>query len=64
MHLVEAEYRARWQRGEAETSIGAEAEALSDWLRNKHSDEPRLTPKTIANRLRQEYRRRVAEAQK
>jgi hypothetical protein len=62
MHLVEAEYRARWDRGEAETSIGAEAEMLAEWLWKKHPDVPQLTPKTIANRLRHEHRERIAKA--
>jgi hypothetical protein len=64
MYLVELEHRDRWQRGEAETGIGAEAEALAKWLRTKHPDAPQLTPKTIANRLRHEHRRRAGEAQK
>jgi hypothetical protein len=64
VHLVEEEHRARWQRGEAETSIGAEAAALADWLRTEHPHAPPLRPKTIANRLRHEHRRRVGEAQK
>jgi hypothetical protein len=64
MHLVEEEYRARWQRGEADTSIVAEAAALADWLRTEHPQAPRLTPKTIANRLRDDHRRRIAEARK
>jgi hypothetical protein len=64
MHLVELEHRDRWQRGEAETSIGAEAAALADWLRTEHPQAPPLRPKTIANRLRNDHRRRVAEAQK
>jgi hypothetical protein len=64
MHLVEEEYRARWRRGEAETGIGAEAAALADWLRTEHPHAPPLKPKAIANKLRDEHRRRVAEAQK
>jgi hypothetical protein len=64
MHLVEVEHRARWQRGEAETSIGAEAAALSDWLQRAHPHAPRLKPKTIANRLRGEHRRLTADARK
>jgi hypothetical protein len=64
IHLVELEYRDRWQRGEAKTGIGAEAEALAEWLRTEHPDAPQLTPKTIANRLRHEHRRRVGDAQK
>jgi hypothetical protein len=62
MHLVEAEYRARWDRGEAKTSIGAEAESLAEWLQKKHQDAPPLTPKTIANRLRHEHRERIAKS--
>jgi len=64
MHLVELEYRDRWQRGEAETGINAEAEALAEWLRTEHPDAPQLGPKAIANRLRHEHRRRVGDAQK
>ena len=64
MHLVEEEYRARWQRGEAETSINAEAAALADWLRAEHPRAPPLKPKSIANKLRKDHRRCVAEAQK
>jgi hypothetical protein len=64
MHLVEREYRDRWQRGEAKTGIGAEAKALAEWLRTEHPDAPQLKPKTIANRLRHEHRRRAGEAQK
>ena len=64
MHLVEQEYRARRARGEAQTGINAEAEALAEWLRTEHPDAPQLTPKTIANRLRHEHRRRAGEAQK
>jgi hypothetical protein len=64
MYLVEKEYHARWQRGEAETSIGAEAAALANWLRTEHPHAPPLTPKTIANKLRHDYRRRGAEARK
>jgi hypothetical protein len=64
MHLVELEHRDRWQRGEAETGIDAEAKALAEWLRTEHPDAPQLKPKTIANRLRHEHRRRAGEAQK
>jgi hypothetical protein len=63
MHLVEAEYRARCDRGEAEASIGAEAKALAEWLQTKHPHVPQLKPKSIANRLRHEYRERTAKAQ-
>jgi hypothetical protein len=64
MHIVEGEYRARWTRGEALSSIGAEAEYLSQWLANTHPTVPRVTAKTIRNRLSSEHRRRLAEARK
>jgi hypothetical protein len=64
MHLVEAEHRARWNRGEAETSIGAEANILSVWLQNNHPDAPPLTAKTIRNRLSAEHRLLLAAARK
>ena len=58
MRLVEIEHSARWDRGEALDSITAEAEALAQWLSDKHPSAPRLKPKTICNNLRGEYRRR------
>jgi hypothetical protein len=61
MHLIRAEYHARWERGEVLDSIGEEAEALSRWLMNTHPTAPSPTPKTIANNLRREHRRRLAE---
>jgi hypothetical protein len=63
MHLVEAEYRARCDRGEAEAGIGAEAKTLAEWLQSKHPHLPRLKPKSIANRLRHEHRKRTTKAQ-
>ena len=63
MHLVEAEYRARWHRGEAEPTIGAEAKTLAEWLQINYPHVPRLKPKSIANRLRHEHRQRIAKAQ-
>ena len=64
MHLVEEEHRARWARGEAHSRIGAEADYLSQWLANTHPTMPRVTAKTIRNRLSREHRRRLAEARK
>ena len=64
MYLVEEEYRARWARGEAHSRIGAEADYLSQWLANTHPTIPRVTTKTIRNRLSREHRRRLAEARK
>jgi hypothetical protein len=62
IHLVEAEHRARWDRDEAEIKLSAEAEKLAAWLKSQHPDVPQLKPKTIANRLRHEHRKRVADA--
>jgi hypothetical protein len=64
MHLVEEEYRARCARGDANSRIGAEAEYLSKWLADAHPTMPRVTAKTIRNRLSSEHRRRLAEARK
>jgi hypothetical protein len=64
MHLVEGEYCARWTRGEAHSRIGAEAGYLAQWLANAHPTMPRVTAKTIRNRLSSEHRRRLAEARK
>jgi hypothetical protein len=61
MHLVTVEYDARWERGDVLDSIGEEAEALSRWLTNTHPTAPKLTAKTIANNLRSEHKRRLAE---
>jgi hypothetical protein len=61
MHLVTQEYHARWERGDILDSIGKEAEALSRWLTNTYPTAPKLTAKTIANNLRSEHRRRLAE---
>ena len=58
MHLVEIEHSARWDRGEALDSMAAEAEALAQWLRDKHPSAPRLKPKTICNNLGRKHRRR------
>jgi hypothetical protein len=58
MHLVEEEYRARRARGDANSRIGAEAEYLSTWLADAHPTMPRVTAKTIRNRLSSEHRRR------
>ena len=62
MHFVEAEHRERWERGEAEQSVREESRKLSQWLRDKHSSAPPLTPKAIENRIRGEHRRRRAKA--
>ena len=47
---------ARCARNEVEASLAEEAEVLAAWLRNKHPNSPRLTAKTIKNKLRAAYR--------
>jgi hypothetical protein len=51
MHLVEMEFRRRVAEGLAETSNVAESELLKEWLEKTHPSEPRLTAKTIRNRI-------------
>ena len=58
MRLVEIEHSARGIEGKHLDSITAEAEALAQWLSDKHPSASRLKPKTICNNLRGEYRRR------
>jgi hypothetical protein len=60
IQLVEAEHRARWDRGEALESIVAESEILEKWLKRIHPTAPQLTNKTIRNNLAAEHRRRIA----
>ncbi|MBZ6077573.1 hypothetical protein [Microvirga puerhi] len=60
MHLVEAEFQARCDRGEVEGSLTIEAKALSQWLRDTYPQSPPLTPKTIMNKLRDTYRQFMA----
>jgi hypothetical protein len=64
MGLVRVEHAARWDRGEAHESIGAEAQALAAWLKRQHPKAPPLTAKTIRNTLGAEHRRRARDAQK
>jgi hypothetical protein len=64
MQLVAAEHRARWDRGEALERIGAEAQALAQWLREAHPSAPQLTAKTIRNNLSAEHRQRTSAARK
>jgi hypothetical protein len=64
MHLVEAEYRARWARGEIEVSMSAEAEKLAEWFEQTYPTLPRPTAKTIRTRLGAEHRQRKAAARK
>lgn len=60
MHIVEAEFRRRKERGEVIwKSIKAEAEHLAAWFENvrvvQYPDAPGLTAGTIETRIRVEY---------
>jgi hypothetical protein len=52
MHLVEAEFDRRVSAGESWKSKLAVADDLAAWLRREHPRMPKLTSKTILNRLR------------
>ena len=56
MHLVKEEFSARCRRGEVAETIKRESEILRDWLSTEHSNDPRLTAKTIENNLREAFR--------
>jgi hypothetical protein len=55
---VEREHIARWERGEALTSVKAEALALWNWIRSRHPEAASGKPKTIEERIRTEHRAR------
>lgn len=55
-HLVEAEMQRRFAAGEQAPSMSQEAAVLLEWLRNNHPTAPRMTAKTIYNRLLDLYR--------
>jgi hypothetical protein len=57
IHLVLSEHQRRLSAGEAEKSVTLEAEMLARWLQDTHPDVPRLTPKTIRNRISSAHRR-------
>ena len=56
MYLVEAEFEARCARGEVKASVGLEAEALSAWRKAAHPHSPKLSAKTIKNKIAQRFR--------
>jgi hypothetical protein len=60
MHLIEAEHSARWDRGEAEGTIAAEARVLRAWFQNDYTGSPVPSALTIENRIRNEHRKRKA----
>ena len=56
MHLVEAEFRRRRDAGCIETSLNREAAALAAWFKVAYPDKQPVTAKTVANRLREQFR--------
>jgi hypothetical protein len=61
MHLILAEHSARWDRGQAEGSIKAEARALRAWFQQTYKGSPAPSTVTIENRIRKEYWMRKRE---
>ena len=59
IQVVKAEFQRRKKCGQVASTLGAEAKTLVDWLIQKHPEAPRLTSKTIMNRLREDYRRHI-----
>ena len=56
MHLIKPEFQRRVEAGVIEESLNKESKALVAWLTTTHPAMPPLTPKTVANNLREEYR--------
>jgi hypothetical protein len=56
MHIVEAEFRKRRDTGHCESSLQAEADYLEIWFKKNHPDKQSVTSKTIANRIRDDFR--------
>ena len=61
-HLVEGEMGRRFEAEIHEPSLGAEAAVLSKWLKRNHPKMPQMTPKTIANALRDVFKDLKAKA--
>ncbi|MBR1156589.1 hypothetical protein [Bradyrhizobium sp. JYMT SZCCT0428] len=61
-HLVEAEFKRRADKGEAESSLREQARILETWLRQTHPDLARMTAATIENAIRTVYRDHINKA--
>jgi hypothetical protein len=59
-HFVVQEFNRRCQSGEVEDILSSEAKALSAWLKATHAGLPRMTPRTIENKIRDAHRRHRA----
>lgn len=56
MHIIEAEFQRRKESGSIAESLNAESTQLESWFKKQHPDNPPVTAKTIANRLRDNFR--------
>lgn len=57
MHLILDEFERRIEQGNVVKGLAAQARALREWLVTNHPREPRPTAKTIAERIRERYRK-------
>ena len=55
MHIIQPEFRRRVENGEIEPTLAAQSKVLAAWFEKSYPDLPRPTPKTIANKLRDDY---------
>lgn len=55
-HLVEQEARRRIEAGEALQTLAGEANHLAEWLSVTHPAAPKMTPKTIQEKIRPVFR--------
>jgi hypothetical protein len=58
-HLVELEFDRRVAAEEVLPTLKAEADWLARWLATKHPNFAKMTPKTIENKIRSSYNKRV-----
>lgn len=56
MKLVEVEFARRAQAGKLESSLNREAAWLAEWFKATYPAERPVSPKTIANKLREQFR--------
>lgn len=54
-YIIEAEYHRRKDEGLVEKTLSAESDYLATWFKKRHPDKRPVTPKTIANRIRNDF---------
>ncbi len=54
-YIIEAEYHRRKDDGLVEKTLAAESDYLATWFKKRHPDKRPVTPKTIANRIRNDF---------